>query len=72
MSLSRVMAPFTPFFTENLYQGLRTLHPDVNNAAAAEDAVGRALSVHYLSIPEVDESLLDAAVVESIETLQVP
>ena len=65
------MAPFTPFFTEKLYQGLRQLHPDVNNDAAAEDAPGKSLSVHYLSIPEVDEAAKNPEVVQRVETLQV-
>ena len=27
LTLCRVMAPFTPFFTEYLYQNLRRIHP---------------------------------------------
>ena len=27
MTLCRIMAPFTPFFTEYLYQNLRRIHP---------------------------------------------
>lgn len=65
------MAPFTPFFTETLYQGLRLLHEDVNNPDATEDSVGKALSVHYLSIPEVNAMAWDGDMVASVNTLQV-
>jgi hypothetical protein len=65
------MAPFTPFFTETLYQGLRLLHEDVNNPDATEDSVGKALSVHYLSIPEVNAMAWDRDMVASVNTLQV-
>lgn len=62
VALSRLMAPFTPFFTEYLYQRLRQLHPDCDNVDAAPDAVGRAESVHYTMVPDVDTSRKDEAV----------
>lgn len=71
LSLCRLMAPFTPFFTETLYQQLRVLHPAANDASAAEDAVGRAESVHYLEIPQVDAASVDANIVAAVDTLQV-
>ena len=70
LSLCRLMAPFTPFFTETLYQHLRRLHPACADAAAPEDAVGRAASVHYLSIPEVDVAAVDPGVVAAVRVLQ--
>jgi isoleucyl-tRNA synthetase len=70
LSLCRLMAPFTPFFTETVYQHLRKMHPACNDASAPEDAVGRAASVHYLSIPEVDAASVDPAIVAAVETLQ--
>jgi isoleucyl-tRNA synthetase len=71
LSLCRLMAPFTPFFTETLYQGLRRHHPSCNDETLPEDAVGRAKSVHFLSIPEVDASAVDHATVECVANLQV-
>ena len=41
--MCRLMAPLTPFFTEYMYQFLRTYHPDFSNADAAENAVGHAV-----------------------------
>jgi len=70
MSLCRLMAPFTPFFTETLYQHLRPLHPSASDPSAPEDAVGKALSVHYLSIPEVDAAAVDPTIVLAVTTLR--
>ena len=39
--LCKLMAPFTPFFVESLYQNLKTVAPDAERSA----------SVHYLDIP---------------------
>ena len=41
----KAMAPFTPFFTEGMYQNLRLALPD------AEE------SVHYCSFPEVENEV---------------
>eukprot|EP00755_Sulcionema_specki_P034021 Sspe_Gene.2324::Locus_767_Transcript_1_1_Confidence_1.000_Length_3836::g.2324::m.2324/K01870/IARS, ileS; isoleucyl-tRNA synthetase len=55
-----VMAPFTPFIAERIYQQLRKLIP----VDQQED------SVHYCMIPEVDESLFDEDVLRQVATLQ--
>jgi isoleucyl-tRNA synthetase len=55
------MAPFTPFFSEHLYQNLRHLLP----VAERED------SVHYLSYPEPDTSLDDATLERQVALMQV-
>jgi isoleucyl-tRNA synthetase len=68
--LSILMAPLTPFFTEWMYQRLRLMHPDVKSATAAVDAIGRAESVHYCQIPEVDPSRLDEASVLRMKVMQ--
>mmetsp|Transcript_9257 Transcript_9257/g.18219 ORF Transcript_9257/g.18219 Transcript_9257/m.18219 type:complete len:1163 (-) Transcript_9257:42-3530(-) len=58
LSLCKLMAPFTPFFTEFLYRRL----------ARPED--DRQDSVHFLNIPDVDESLLDEKMVTRVRHLR--
>lgn len=55
-TMAVLMAPITPFFSEYTYLSLRRCHPDKDNEAVAVDAMGRALSVHMLMIPPVDEA----------------
>jgi len=47
LTLAKVMAPFTPFFADYLYRKL------------ARPTTEREDSVHFLLMPEVDESLID-------------
>jgi isoleucyl-tRNA synthetase len=54
------MAPFTPFFTEYVYQNLRILDPP----ELRED------SVHYLSFPDVCESLKNPQIERSVGRMQ--
>lgn len=54
--MSVLMAPITPFFSEYTYLRLRECHPNKEDASVAEDAPGRASSVHMLMIPPIDES----------------
>ncbi len=68
--LSILMAPFTPFFTEWMYQRLRLMHPDLQNEAVAVDAIGRAESVHYCQIPEVDTSRLNEDTERRMQLMQ--
>ena len=70
LTMACLMAPLTPFFTEYMYQHLRTFHPDFANADAAENAMGRAASVHFLSIPPYDESKIAPQHVAKVETMQ--
>ncbi|HUJ23309.1 MAG TPA: class I tRNA ligase family protein [Bryobacteraceae bacterium] len=57
-TLTRVMAPALPFLTEEIYQNLvRSI-----DASAPE-------SVHLTSYPQLDESLIDEALEQSIETV---
>jgi isoleucyl-tRNA synthetase len=60
LTLSTAMAPFTPFFSEFLYQNLRFLLPEKER----ED------SIHYLSYPEPDESLVDATLERQVSRMQ--
>ena len=50
-----LMACITPFLTEHIYQNLR-------NGLSVEDKVLNQESIHFLQIPEVDESLLNEKV----------
>lgn len=60
LTLCRMMAPFTPFFVEHLYQNLKHLLP----VQERED------SVHYLSFPLPDESLFDPEIETHMERMQ--
>jgi hypothetical protein len=66
------MAPFTPFFAEYLYQNLRKLLPLHGNTdpAVPVDAPGKAASVHYLMLPEVDTARLNPRAEARFKTLQ--
>ncbi|UIZ24324.1 hypothetical protein KXD40_008443 [Peronospora effusa] len=72
-NLAKLMAPFTPFFTEYMYQFLRQFHPNVVNGAGkdlAEDADGVSPSVHFLMLPDFDASRVDEEVEELMQNLQ--
>ncbi|CAM9647794.1 unnamed protein product, partial [Discosporangium mesarthrocarpum] len=71
VTMSVLMAPLTPFFTEYTYQHLRKCHPNYNNPDVAEDAMGRADSVHMLMLPAIDESRLDPQAEAEMHSLQV-
>lgn len=70
LNMTVLMAPFTPFLTEFLYQQLRRLHPNFNKPGLAPDALGAAESVHYLQLPAYDKDRLDEAIEEQMTTLQ--
>ncbi|DBA03205.1 TPA: hypothetical protein N0F65_003925 [Lagenidium giganteum] len=71
-TLAKLMAPFTPFFSEYMYQFLRQFHPDVvnNTQGLPEDADGVSKSVHFLMIPDFDASRLDDSVELRMKNLQ--
>eukprot|EP01130_Rhizamoeba_saxonica_P015055 TRINITY_DN667_c0_g2_i1.p1 TRINITY_DN667_c0_g2~~TRINITY_DN667_c0_g2_i1.p1 ORF type:complete len:1069 (+),score=302.23 TRINITY_DN667_c0_g2_i1:19-3225(+) len=60
ITLCTAMAPFTPFFTESLYQNLRLLLP----ADEQED------SVHFLPYPEPNEDLVNEDIELSVSRMQ--
>ncbi|CDU25686.1 probable ILS1-isoleucyl-tRNA synthetase [Sporisorium scitamineum] len=64
-TLCRTLSSFTPFLTENLYQGLRKFLPPV----AADDKEDYR-SVHFLSFPEVNESYFDPVIQRQFKALQ--
>jgi isoleucyl-tRNA synthetase len=52
LTVTSIMSPFTPFFSEFLYQKLRRLHPARNGSD--KEALGSSASVHFLQLPSVD------------------
>lgn len=68
--VSALMAPFTPFLTETMYQYMRAYHPNFNKSDADPTAFGSAESVHFLSIPNVRSELVDEACVVRTERMQ--
>ncbi len=71
-TMALIMSPFTPFFSEYMYQHLRQLMPLFGNEdpAVAVDVVGKAASVHFVMLPLVDESRLNARAEARFKTLQ--
>lgn len=70
LSMTQLMAPLCPFFTEFQYKNLRKIHPDAANEGVAIDALGRAESVHYTMIPEPDMDLVDPVKEQRMQCLQ--
>ncbi|KAI8590096.1 tRNA synthetases class I-domain-containing protein [Geranomyces variabilis] len=63
-TMSRLMAPFTPFITETMYQNLKTcMGPD----ATKEDT----RSVHFLPFPEAKQQYFNADVERAISRMQM-
>lgn len=59
-ALCKLMAPFTPFFVEFMYQNLKRVLP----------ASQQADSVHYLMIPQEDASLVNDSIERSVSRMQ--
>jgi len=63
LTVCQTMSSFTPFITENLYQGLSKFIPPAN------DDVDRR-SVHFLPFPSVHEAYLDPVIQRRFSALQ--
>ncbi|XP_030061152.1 isoleucine--tRNA ligase, cytoplasmic [Microcaecilia unicolor] len=63
-SMCRLMAPFTPFITEMMYQNLRTL---LDPSSVQEKD---SLSIHYLMLPQVRENLIDKHIESAVSRMQ--
>ncbi|XP_045932219.1 isoleucine--tRNA ligase, cytoplasmic [Micropterus dolomieu] len=63
-SMCRLMAPFTPFITEMMYQNLRHL---IDPASVEEKDSG---SIHYLMLPQVRESVIDKRIESAVSQMQ--
>ena len=72
LSMSQIMSPFTPFFSEYLYQHLRKWNAMFGNTdpAVPVDVMGKADSVHYLMLPDTDESRINERAVQRFTVLQ--
>ncbi|XP_016892283.1 isoleucine--tRNA ligase, cytoplasmic [Cynoglossus semilaevis] len=63
-SMCRLMAPFTPFVTEMMYQNLRHL---IDPVSFDEKDTS---SIHYLMLPQVRESLIDKQIENAVSQMQ--
>ncbi|KAF3856127.1 hypothetical protein F7725_016850 [Dissostichus mawsoni] len=63
-SMCRLMAPFTPFITEMMYQNLRHL---IDPASVEEKD---SSSIHYLMLPQVRESVIDKRIESAVCQMQ--
>ena len=61
-TLSRLMAPIAPFFSERLFLDL--------NGGRAADSKSSAESVHHLPFPEVHEEMIDKSLEERMQLAQ--
>ncbi|XP_070256993.1 isoleucine--tRNA ligase, cytoplasmic isoform X2 [Myotis yumanensis] len=64
LSLCRLMAPYTPFLTELMYQNLKMLIDPVS----VQDK--DTLSIHYLMLPRVREDLIDKKTESAVSRMQ--
>ncbi|XP_014423441.2 isoleucine--tRNA ligase, cytoplasmic isoform X1 [Camelus ferus] len=64
LSLCRLMAPYTPFLTELMYQNLKLLIDPVS--VRDKDT----LSIHYLMLPPVREELIDKKTESAVSRMQ--
>ncbi|KAM9324353.1 isoleucine--tRNA ligase, cytoplasmic [Gastrophryne carolinensis] len=64
LSMCKLMAPFTPFITELMYQKLRLL---IDPTSVQEKD---AQSIHYLMLPPVRENLIDKRIEEAVLRMQ--
>lgn len=60
-TLARCLAPFTPFITENMYQGLKNFMAPVD---------GDVRSVHFLPFPTVRSELFDEDIERAVARMQ--
>jgi len=62
LNLSILLAPFTPFITETMYQNLARALPDGHPL--------KAKSVHFVMVPEHDPTALDTDIQRAVERMQ--
>uniref|UniRef100_A0A8C3FMZ1 isoleucine--tRNA ligase n=1 Tax=Chrysemys picta bellii TaxID=8478 RepID=A0A8C3FMZ1_CHRPI len=63
-AMCRLMAPYTPFITELMYQNLKTL---IDPASVQEKNCD---SIHYLMLPQVREDLIDKKIENAVSWMQ--
>lgn len=59
-----MQAPFTPFLTENMYQGLKKFIP-AEESTAVDDR-----SIHFLDFPEPREEYFDDEIERAVGRMQ--
>ncbi|RMF81076.1 MAG: isoleucine--tRNA ligase, partial [Planctomycetota bacterium] len=76
-TLSRLIAPFTPFFAETMYQNLEAVEPpgrqeaeQHSRADSGEACLPNPLSVHMCDYPAPDESLIDETLAEEMDLVR--
>lgn len=75
LDVTIILGPFTPFLSEFFYQHLRKFHTSFVDAADGGGSSnpimpGKSDSVHFLKLPEYDDSRLNHDAVEAMEALQ--
>jgi isoleucyl-tRNA synthetase len=70
LTMSVLMAPFTPYLAEYFYQNLRKVLPPETADISKDDYHINVDSIHYLPIPKPREEIIDTSVLRSIELLQ--
>ncbi|GAA6058910.1 hypothetical protein JCM10212_002862 [Sporobolomyces blumeae] len=66
-TLVRTLSAFTPFLTENIYQGLRPFFPaDVSGLGVGDDV----RSLHFLPFPTAREEYFDTVIERQVSRLQ--
>mmetsp|Transcript_1000 Transcript_1000/g.2482 ORF Transcript_1000/g.2482 Transcript_1000/m.2482 type:complete len:1088 (+) Transcript_1000:1298-4561(+) len=62
LNVSVLMAPFTPFITEEIYQNLKVALPEGSEFLQE--------SIHFVMIPKPDESLHDPSILKAVSLMQ--
>jgi isoleucyl-tRNA synthetase len=77
LTLSKLIAPFTPFFAERMYQNLTQSTSATDSKAASADPTRTPdpdpqtpLSVHLCDYPAVDEALIDEALAQEMSLVR--
>jgi len=69
ITMTLIMSPFTPFFSEYLYQHLRRLFTNTSNDAI--DSFGKSDSIHYLMLPSTPlDNEINTVAVKRFQILQ--
>lgn len=66
--LAKIMAPFTPFYAEYMYQFLKQYYPNVNTSK--EDADGNSKSIHFLMLPSYNADQINEVAEKQMQNLQ--
>ncbi|ODV81974.1 uncharacterized protein CANTADRAFT_44761 [Suhomyces tanzawaensis NRRL Y-17324] len=71
LTLSRAMAPFTPFLADSIYQRIKEYFTTEElNQYSVNPEVHDTRSIHFLSYPKVKEHLFDSAIEVAVGRMQ--